>query len=209
MRDTRKRVVRDGYDQVAATYAAWQQEVRGDPRGRFLREATAALHVGASILDLGCGAGVPSIAEVAGSFHVTGVDISTEQIRRARANLPRGRFLVGDLTEIAFRPGSFDAVTAFYSISHVPREQHAALFGKVAAWLRPGGLFLASLSAGDSPDWTGDWLGVRMFFSGFGADTNRRLLQRAGFDLLVDEVLPVHEPEATVEFQWVIARIPR
>ena len=31
----------------------------------------------------------------------------------------------------------------FYSIAHIPREEHAALFGEVARWLRPGGLLLA------------------------------------------------------------------
>ena len=33
----------------------------------------------------------------------------------------------------------FDAICAFYSITHVPREQHALLLRRIASWLRPGG----------------------------------------------------------------------
>ncbi len=46
-------------------------------------------------------------------------------------------------------PASFDAVVALYSMAHLPRERHAALLARIAGWLRPGGLFLASLGAGD------------------------------------------------------------
>ena len=73
----------------------------------------------------------------------------------------------------------------------------------------PGGVFLATLGAADSPDWTGEWLGRPMFFSAFDADTNRRLLAAAGFTLLIDEVIPTHEPEGSVDFLWVLARRTR
>src|SRR5690606_9829196 len=108
-----------------------------------------------------------------------------------------------------FPVASLSGVTAFYALSHVPREEHAALFARIHGWLRPGGLFLATLGARDNPDWIGDWLGTRMFFSRFDADTNRRLLREAGFELLVDDVLETEEPEGTVPFLWVLAQSTR
>jgi len=33
----------------------------------------------------------------------------------------------------------------------------------------------------------------------------RELLREAGFRINVDELVPLHEPEGTVTFQWVIA----
>ena len=43
---------------------------------------------GASVLDLGCGAGVPTTQELAQCFRVTGVDISARQVALAQQNIP-------------------------------------------------------------------------------------------------------------------------
>ena len=65
---------------------------------------------------------------------------------------------------------------------------------------------LATLGAADSPGWTGEWLGVPMFFSAYDADANRFAVRNAGLELLVDEVAEVGEPEGNVSFLWVLAR---
>jgi hypothetical protein len=59
------------------------------------------------------------------------------------------------------------------------------------------------------PDRTEEWLGVEMFFSGFDAETNRRLVREAGFELLAEEVVWMREPELEVAFLWVLGRKPR
>ena len=100
-------------------------------------------------------------------FRLTGVDLSAEQLRRARRARSGREFVHADFTAIDFEPGSVDAVAAFYSFNHVPRELLAGLFERIHAWLRPGGLFLASLGASDTPGWTGDFLGAPTFFSSF------------------------------------------
>ena len=53
-----------------------------------------------------------------------------------------------------------------------------------------------------------DWLGVEMVFSGFDAETNRRLVGEAGFELLADELVWMTEPEGEVAFLWLLARKP-
>ena len=201
-----KRTVADGYDRIAERYLEWGHGVRDDPRGRMLALFAARLPEGARVLDVGCGAGVPSTVELARRFHVTGVDISARQLEAARANVPGVTFIEGDIATMDFPDGSWDGVTAFYSISHIPRDQHASLFRQIARWLAPGGVFLATLGVSAIPDWTGPWLGVPMFFSSHDAGTNRRLLRDAGFTLLVDEVIEIHEPEGPVPFLWVLAQ---
>lgn len=206
MSDPRKKTVQAGYDAISERYLAWGGEIEGDPRERFLAELARRLPEKARVLDLGCGAGVPSTRALAERFSVTGVDVSAEQLRLARENVPHATFIQTDFAEVDVPDETFDGVAAFYSISHVPRDEHADLFQRIARWLRPGGLFLASLGSGGSEDWTGEWLGVPMFFSSHDARTNRALLQQAGFALLVDEVVEMKEPEGPVAFLWVLAQ---
>jgi SAM-dependent methyltransferase len=206
--DARKRTVRDGYDVLAPRFAAWADSIEGDPWVRFLAELEARLADGARVLDLGCGSGVPKTRRLAKRYEVVGVDASEAQLRLARENVPGGRFLRADFAALELEEGSFDAVTAFYSISHVPREEHPVLFAKIARWLRPRGFFLASLGACGSEDWTGEWLGVEMFFSSHDGETNRRLLRESGFEVLLDGVVTMQEPEGEATFLWVLAQSP-
>jgi cyclopropane fatty-acyl-phospholipid synthase-like methyltransferase len=198
-------VVRAGYDALGPRFGAWAARI-GDPtRDRLTTELAARLPQGARVLDLGCGSG--ALARLlADQFEVVGVDISSEQLTLAREAVPRATFVEADLTTLEVDEASFDGVCALYSITHVPREEHASLFARIAGWLRPGGLFLASLSSRGSEDWRGEWLGVEMFFSGHAAETNRRLLRESGFELLVDEIATIEEPEGPAEFLWVLAR---
>jgi cyclopropane fatty-acyl-phospholipid synthase-like methyltransferase len=183
--------------------------VEGDPWERFVDELKAQLSLegSARLLDLGCGNG-DKLARLAERFEVVGVDLSEEQLRLAGARVPEAKLVHGDFSELEFEDESFDAVTALYSITHVPRAEHAALFDRVARWLRPGGFFLASLGARGSEDWTGEWLGVEMFFSSHDAATNRQLLREAGFRLMLDEVVTMQEPEGEATFLWVLGRKP-
>ena len=205
MTDPRKEIVEAGYDAMAEHYLSWGRRVEGDPRARFVEEFSRRLPEGAQVLDLGCGAGVPSTQLLAERFKVVGVDISQAQLRLARENVPQASFIQADLFELDFPDAAFAGITALYSISHVPREEHGELFRRIGAWLEPDGLLLASLGAGGNPDWTGEWLGVPMFFSSYDAETNRALLEAAGFELLHDEVIAMHEPEGPVSFLWTLA----
>ena len=199
-------VVARGYDALGANYLEWVSAFVDPGRDRMLNEFMVRLASGARVLDLGCGPGLPSTRLLADRFEVTGVDISEVQLEAARRNVPEASFVHDDFLHVDFRPGSFDGVTAFYSIIHVPRDEHPHLFERVCRWLVPGGLFLATLGAGDDPKWIGEWLGRPMFFSSHDADGNRRFLKSANFDLLIDDVVETPEPEGPMPFLWVLAR---
>jgi SAM-dependent methyltransferase len=207
--DRRKSIVADGYDAIADTYAAWAAGIMDDPRDRMIAALFERVPRGGRVLDLGCGSGLPSTKALAERFEVVSVDVSVAQIERARVNVPEATFMVGDLTDVDFPAGSFDAVTAFYALNHVPREEHAALFERVARWLVDNGRFLATFGLADEADWTGEWLGVPMYFSSHDRVTTRRLLGAAGFELEIDEVAAITEPEGEVSFLWVLAQITR
>ena len=144
--DDPKRIVADGYNTIGARYARQAVEFGAEDRHAYTAMLLERLPPGADLLDLGCGAGLPTTAHLARRFTVTGVDISPRQIERARINVPDATFINADMTEVELPASSFDAVVAFYSIVHVPRYQHAALLRSVATWLRPGGLLAASMT---------------------------------------------------------------
>jgi ubiquinone/menaquinone biosynthesis C-methylase UbiE len=199
--------VRAGYEELGAGFGEWGERIEGDPWADFLEDLAGRLPDGASVLDLGCGNGEKT-ARLARRFEVVGVDLSEAQLRLARARVPDATFVHADFAELDVPAESLDAVTAFYSIVHVPRDRHPDLFAKIWRWLQPGGLFLASLSHLGGPDRTEKWLGVEMFFSGFDAETNRRLVREAGFELLADELVWMREPEGDAAFLWVLGRKP-
>jgi cyclopropane fatty-acyl-phospholipid synthase-like methyltransferase len=206
MSDPRTELVGKGYDAIADRFVEWRDGIVDDPRQAWMEALASRLPTHARILELGCGAGVPDTQLLAERFHVTGVDISSEQIARARANVPTAEFIHADLTSLELEPESFEAVAAFYSFNHVPRDLLASVFSRIHSWLVRDGLFLASFGTGDTESWVGEWLGTPMFFSSFPPETTSRLLVEAGFELLLDQLSPILEPEGEVAFHWVLAR---
>ena len=176
-----KELVRRSYDACAEEYGASRQadaEIE-------LRGLTERLVDGMSVLDVGCGAGVPIARALSRRFRVTGVDISREMVKLARRNVPTGEFVCGDVMSVDFEDGSFDAAVAFYSIFHLPREEHEHLFRKVSRWLKPGGYFLCTLSVRDEPAYTeDDFFGVTMFWSNYGLERGLRMLRDVGFEVI-------------------------
>ncbi|MFD4670426.1 class I SAM-dependent methyltransferase [Lentzea sp. NPDC058450] len=198
-----KHIVENGYDVIAQRYVDWSAQITDDPRLRYLAEFDERLPDGAKVLELGCGAGVPCGRKLAERHDLLGVDLSRSQVELARANVPGARFEKADMTALDFAEGTFDGIAAFYSILHVPRAEQPALLANIARWLKPGGLFLASLGVG-TPDVTTTWLGVEMFFGSNPPEKNRELLAEH-LEIVVDDLVTMHEP-GPATFHWVLAR---
>ena len=201
-----KQIVAAGYDRIAERYLAWSGLRPSPARLHYLARAVELIPAGSRVLELGCGAGLPMTAALADGRDVTGVDLSATQIELARRNVPNATFLQADMTALDFEPATFGAVVAFYSLTHVPREELAGLLARIHGWLRPGGRFIATLGADDEPgDVETDWLGVDMYFSHFGAKANRRLVEAAGFAIDSAEIATEPEDRHDARFLWVIA----
>ena len=175
-----KDTVRRGYDELAETYAADRIQ---DGRGRdVLEQFQASLPSTARVLDAGCGQGTPVLRELSASTTAIGLDISRAQLDLAAENVPAASLAHGDIAALPFRDGVFDAVTAYHSLIHIPREQHQAVVDEFARVLDDGGRLLLS----EGPDeWGGtnpDWLdtGVEMQWHIAGAEATRGHLQTAG-----------------------------
>lgn len=185
MSEAHRRTVESGYDYMAEQYLATK-----DPKDPLalaaLEDMASFLPPRAAVLDLGCGAGVPVTRWLADRvFAVTGVDVSAKQLDLARSNVPTATFIKSDMTELSFASESFDAVIAFHSIIHVPRTEQPALLARIHRWLKPGGVFLATMTVteyeGRDEDWEG-W-GAPMVWSHYDGDTNMAMLREAGFEI--------------------------
>ena len=118
--DERKRVVAAGYDRIVHSYAAWAERIEGDPRDRMLAAFAARLPAGGRVLDMGCGAGVPSTRTLSRRFEVVGVDFSEGQIAEARQNVPGATFVVGDITDVDLPAASFGVASFHWVIARKP-----------------------------------------------------------------------------------------
>jgi len=204
--DPRTALVAAGYDAMIDTWEAWKAAIEDDPRADWCGELLDRLPEGARVVELGCGGGTTETRALASRFRLTGVDLSDAQLARARERVPAAEYIHADLTTVEFAAQTVDAVASFYVFNHVPRELLAPLLERIHTWLRPGGLLLATLGASDVPGWTGDFLGAPSYFSGYPAETNRRLLAAAGLTLLRDELVRIREPEADATFHWILGQ---
>jgi ubiquinone/menaquinone biosynthesis C-methylase UbiE len=199
-----KRVVESGYDKVAHDYARLQGEAEW-PRMRWLRRLLSELEPGSSVLDLGCGSGDPADIEIAREHQVTGVDISQAQINLACHNIPAGHFVHGDAGSVEFPAASFDAVVSFYTLEHIPREEHETILRRIHHWLRPGGLLLISLEAGEAEGVISRWWGVPMYFSCFDPETVEQLVNKAGFEIIETGIETQVEQGTVIPYLWLLA----
>ncbi|MEW2458835.1 class I SAM-dependent methyltransferase [Streptomyces albus] len=186
-----KDMVRRGYDAVSLRY----DEVYGSETKyqALLGELCQRVPAGGTVLDVGCGSGVPVARTLAAAgYRVTGIDISEVQVRRARERVPRAEFVHADATAACFDAASFDAVVSFFALIHIPLTEQPPLLRKIAGWLRPGGCFVAVTGHGE---WTGteeDWLGggAPMWWSHADTATNREWITQAGLVIEREEFIP-------------------
>ena len=204
--DDPKRIVEHGYDAIADRFATWQAQISDESRLRYLADLLELLPERPDVLELGVGAGVESSQILAVRGRLTGIDLSREQLRRARDRLPEATLIHGDFTDVELPAAGFDAVVSFYVLNNLPQPELAPLFWRIAEWLRPGGWLLASLPCSDNPGWRGDWLGVEMYFAGCDSKTNREYVEQAGLEVVRDELETMVEPEGEVRWQWLLAQ---
>jgi cyclopropane fatty-acyl-phospholipid synthase-like methyltransferase len=205
--DDPKRIVEKGYNAIAERFGAWRLGVKGSPDEEWLAELLGRLPGKADILELGCGQGTTARRLVDAGHGYVGVDLSEEQLHRARSLVPEAEFRHGDLTELDVGAATFDAVIAVYVLNHLQRADLADLLPQVATWLRSGGYLLATFGKSGTEGVEADWLGVPMFFGSYTEQETLALLRDVGFRLERAEVVRIVEPEeGAASFLWVLAR---
>jgi 2-polyprenyl-3-methyl-5-hydroxy-6-metoxy-1,4-benzoquinol methylase len=178
-----KKTVKEGYNEIAERYLA--ERTRDSADVRLLNDFIGKLPENASVLDAGCGAGIPISQILSEHFAVTGVDFSEAQIELARKNVPDADFLCEDMTKLNFPENTFDGITSYYAIIHIPREEHQPLLVNFHRMLKPGGLALLCLGAENLiDDIDENYLGTRMYWSHYDTETYLKMLNAVGFSII-------------------------
>ncbi len=188
--------MKSAYNKIASSYRSARTSESEDVQ--LLRLLVERLPVGAVVLDAGCGSGYPVTQVLGRSFRVTGMDFAKQQVLIAKGTVPDAEFILGDLTDLPVQDCAFDAVCSYYAIIHVPRDEHLKLLTEFHRILKPGGLALLCLGAGNLSEDVDDWLGTQMYWSHYDDKTNLRMMKEGGFDIIWFKTVedPIDPPAA-------------
>lgn len=102
----------------------------------LVKEIVDALPAGVA-LDAACGTGRHAHSLAERGHRVIGVDSSPDMLDRARARVPQGEFLLGDLRQLPVEDSAVDLVVCALALTHVPALE--PVITEFARVLRPGG----------------------------------------------------------------------
>lgn len=213
MADDARQINEQAYDNIAAWYLEWANS-GASPRQRYTEKVLQNAPSNPRILELGCGPGVPITKMLLDrGASVVANDISTKQVSMAKERCPEATFIAGDMTKLEFEPESFNGVTCFYAIFHLPREDQKPMLAKIFSWLKPGGMLVFNSATVDEEEIHGEMMGHGMFWSSFDVEGNKAMVTAAGFELVEAEVveagdgkLEESDPDYGVKFLWIAAK---
>lgn len=134
---------RDTYNQSARKLSRHYDRIGSRDGDVDLAFTLAGNPKNAQVLEIGCGNGRDAIAILRNTSNYTGIDTSENMIGIAKAKVPHGTFLVADAADFEY-VGPYDLVFAFALFRHLSIEEITVVMKKVAASLKPGGIFYLS-----------------------------------------------------------------
>ncbi len=119
-------------------FSSFQEKIAYNERHFLMLDKLLELGLNktSNVLELGCGIGVVSslICRVVKSGKLIAVDISPKSIEIAKKNnaTTGAEFYVGDVTEFKSNEYSYDFITLFDVLEHIPIDSHDKLFASIA-----------------------------------------------------------------------------
>ncbi len=142
-----------------------------------------------TLLDLGCGAGEPlGRYFIERGWAVTGVDFSEQMLELAARYVPQMNTIQSDLRAVDFARDQFAAITASYSLFHIPASDHPSMFQKFYRWLQPEGKALFTYATEEytgSSEFDGykEFMNQKLFYSHKNTDALYADLENTGFTI--------------------------
>ena len=175
----------NGYEGVAVAFLAGRGRAPSTAIGASaVRDWARTLPPGATVLDLGCGSGMPiTKVLVDEGLNVYAVDASPSFVQAFRNNLPEIPVACEAVEDSLFFGRMFDGVVAWGLIFLLRAEEQRRLIQRVAAILVPGGRLLFTSCAGTEPlVWNDAMTGLES--RSLGAVEYRRALSSVDLSLI-------------------------
>lgn len=138
---------------------------------------------GGSILDLGCGSGLPISAYlIHRKFAVTGLDSSPSMIALCRERFPQCEWLVEDMRTLAL-DRHFDGVLAWDSLFHLNYDDQRTMFSVFAGHAQPRGTLMFT-SGHEHGEVLSEFAGEPLHHSSLDPAEYRTLLHQNGFQVV-------------------------
>lgn len=171
----------NGYEGVAALYVAERGQNADGVGTSVVAEWSKQLPAGASVLDVGCGPGVPvSKVLIDRGFDLYGVDASPAMVAAFRKNFPGVPVVCSAIEDSDYFDRQFDAVVAWGVMFLLDEQAQRTLIRKACGVLRGGGRFLFT-SPSQICSWQ-DAMTDRLSIS-LGRDEYRKALDAEGLSV--------------------------
>jgi cyclopropane fatty-acyl-phospholipid synthase-like methyltransferase len=175
---------KESYNQIAQ----WFVENRSKGSiSKYVLEFAEGLKVGSTILDVGCGGGIPIAKHLLEKqFKVTGIDSSEKMIELALKNVLEAEFFKADICTYQINK-TYGGIIAWDSLFHIEREKQKEVFVKLYDSLEDNGTMLFTYGGSE---WEGEAQmgGASFFYSGYSPITLKETLKEIGFKILKFEV---------------------
>lgn len=165
----------------------------------YLEYAKEHLPPGGKVLDFGCGTGEP-IAKffIEHGYDVTGIDASEEMIRFCKQRFSNAKWLLIDMRSLQLAD-TFDLVIAWHSLFHLPHADQRYTLPTLGSLVKPSGLLLFTSGAKYSEIWSNNG-GCELYHASLSLDEYHTILQKNGFEVLINQV---EDPSCGDATTWV------
>lgn len=183
--DTNFKDIEEQTQKVYESYAEEYDEKRNRDlfEKSYLDKVISHLTEGASVLDLGCGAGEP-IARylIEKGVNVTGLDYSHKMLSLCKERFPDHQWIFGDMRNLEVED-FFEAIISWGAFFHLTIDQQRDSLPKVCNLLKSNGVLLITVGH-DEGEVTGTVAGQKVYHASLSKEEYERILEKCNLEVL-------------------------
>jgi cyclopropane fatty-acyl-phospholipid synthase-like methyltransferase len=168
----------NGYERVAAELISARSPIGGEQVSRWAKRVKPS----GTVLDLGCGAGVPvTQALIDAGLTVFGIDASPSLVHELKRRFPMVSLACESVLDSTYFDQRFDGVVAWGLMFLLTSDEQQVVINKIATALEAGGRFLFT-----APAHAATWRDVLtdLESQSLGAQRYRELLSAVGLEIV-------------------------
>lgn len=173
------------YDRIASDFAKMRDSFNTEQK--YLDYCLQYLKPNSNILDVGCGSGYPIASYLIDKgFKVTGIDASKELLSIAQSKCPTLVCKYGDMRTIEITE-KFAAVIEWWSLMHLPKEDHLMMLSRFSDWLQDDGILHFTTGDREYAEKSSEMLNQELSFYSLAPALYENYLNNNGYKILLKE----------------------